>query len=319
MRSLTKALAVISAASLAHLSAPVTAQSPETAANAPAPTPEIIDADTERYDRLTVPVTIAGQGPFDFLIDTGSQATILALPLADRLGLSDRQPVTLVGMASRMDAETAPVLGLTLGRRIFDIDRAALVDQANIGTADGILGLDALQEQRVLLDFKDNTFSVADAEALGGNRGYDIVVRARRQLGQLVITSAELDGVKVSLIVGTGAQGSVGNLALQEKLRARALGEATMTDINGTQEAGDIRIAKLVQIGRARINNIPIVFVDSPSFAALGLGDRPAMVLGMNELRLFHRVAIDFKERKVLFDLPPSAGWYAPGTRIFTQ
>ena len=27
------------------------------------------------------------------------------------------------------------------------------------------------------------------------------------------------------------------------------------------------------------------------------------MVLGMNELRLFRRVAIDFKQRKVLFDL----------------
>ena len=37
-----------------------------------------------------------------------------------------------------------------------------------------------------------------------------------RVLGQLVITDAELDGIKVAVIVGTGAQGSIGNLALQE-------------------------------------------------------------------------------------------------------
>lgn len=320
MRSLARALAVLSAVASVHLSA----QAPETSAPAAVrvaepPGPEIIDTDAEQYNRLTVPVSIAGQGPFNFLIDTGSQATVLSLPLADRLGMTDRRPVTLVGMASRVDAQTAPLLGLALGRRVFDIERVPLVDQINIGSADGILGLDALQEQRVLLDFREKTFSVADAESLGGNRGYDIVVRARRQLGQLVITSAELDGVKVSLIVGTGAQGSVGNLALQERLRARSQGQATMTDINGVEEAGNVRIAKVVQIGRARISNIPIMFVDSPTFAAMGLGNRPAMVLGMSELRLFHRVAIDFKERKVLFDLPPDAGWHTPGTTIYSQ
>ena len=39
-------------------------------------------------------------------------------------------------------------------------------------------------------------------------------------------------------------------------------------------------------------------------FAALGLDRRPALMLGIRELRLFNRVAIDFSTRKVLFDLP---------------
>ena len=40
------------------------------------------------------------------------------------------------------------------------------------------------------------------------------------------------------------------------------------------------------------------------TIAALGLDKKPALMLGMRELRLFRRVAIDFAARKVFFDLP---------------
>ncbi|OYX62204.1 MAG: hypothetical protein B7Y88_14600 [Sphingomonadales bacterium 32-64-17] len=271
---------------------------------------EVFKTSAEANNRLTVPVTVEGQGPYRFMIDTGAQATILSRELADRLGVADRKSATLVGISSRAPIEVAPVMELGLGKRLFYIETVPLVAQDNIGSADGILGLDSLQEQRVMLDFRANTFSVADAATLGGDKGYDIIVRARRVLGQLVITDAELDGVKVAVIVGTGAQGSVGNLALQERLRGRELGEAHMTDINGAMETSNVRLAKSVTIGRVKVSNLPVAFVDSPTFEALGLDDRPAMVLGMSELKLFKRVAIDFKQRKVLFDLPPGTGWF---------
>jgi hypothetical protein len=44
--------------------------------------------------------------------------------------------------------------------------------------------------------------------------------------------------------------------------------------------------------------------VDSPAFKALGIDDKPAMILGMRELKLFRRVAIDFDTRRILFDIP---------------
>ena len=171
-----------------------------------------------------------------------------------------------------------------------------------------------------MFDFANRTIAVADADALGGNRGYEIVVKARRKLGQLIITRARLDGVRVAVIIDTGAQGSIGNIALQDRLRGRDVGEAQMTDVNGMQLAGNIRIARSVKIGRASINNIPIVFAASPTFEALGLVEEPALLLGMSELKLFQRVAIDFRERKVLFDLPAgsTSAWMrsAPGTRF---
>lgn len=266
---------------------------------------EVLAVTSESYHRLTVPVTIRGMGPYRFLVDTGAQATVLSLDLANRLELADRRSATLVGMASTRQVVTAPIDGIELGNRSFNVALAALVDGANIGGADGVLGLDSLQNQRVLLDFKHNVIRVADAKELGGNAGYEIIVRAKRKLGQLIITQARLDGVKVSVIVDTGAQGSTGNPALLQRLRhPREIGGATLTDINGIALVGAIRETGELTFDRAKMSNVPVFFTDSPTFHELGLTQEPALILGMEELRLFNRVAIDFPSRRVLFDLP---------------
>lgn len=266
---------------------------------------EELALERERFERVTVPVTIRGEGPFRFMVDTGAQATVVSFVLADRLGLTERRPAILVGMASRVRVETTEVPDFQLGSRRYHIRTAPLVDAANIGGADGILGLDSLQNQRVLIDFRKNQIFVADAEELGGNSGYEIIVRARPRLGQLIIADARVNGIDTAVIVDTGAQGSVGNLALFERLRrSRDLGETEMTDINGEQLAGVVREGRTLEFGDIQLRNFPIVFADSPPFHALGLGDQPALILGMRELRLFRRVAIDFDTRRVLFDLP---------------
>src|SRR5690606_26213533 len=152
----------------------------------------------------------------------------------------------------------------------------------------------------------NDEISVADASEIGRANGYEIIVRARSKLGQLIITDARVNGIATAVIVDTGAQGSIGNLALLERLRGRDLGTTEMTDINGQQLSGTVREGRMLELGDVQLRNFPIVFTDSPPFHALGLGDKPALVLGMTELRNFRRVAIDFEKRRVLFDLPRS-------------
>ena len=52
------------------------------------------------------------------------------------------------------------------------------------------------------------------------------------------------------------------------------------------------------------MGNVPIGFADSPTFAALGFAKRPALILGIGNMRVFDRVAIDFARRQILFDIP---------------
>jgi len=277
---------------------------------------EVLQLEQEKYRRMTVPVTIGDHGPFQFLIDTGAEATVVSRDLADRLQLFDREMATLVAMASTRQVEVTAIPDFGLGSRTFLIQSAPVIEAANIGGADGILGVDSLQNQRVLIDFAKQEIAVADAETLGGNKGFEIVVKARERLGQLIITSAKLDGIPVAVIVDTGAQGSVGNPMLQARLRrAEHLGETKVTDVNGVEMGGMVRLGRDLDLGRARLSNLPIFFADSPTFHSLGLAEQPALILGMEQLKLFKRVAIDFQARRVLFDLPRGTG-YADAIRF---
>ncbi|MEO7553718.1 MAG: retroviral-like aspartic protease family protein [Alteraurantiacibacter sp.] len=272
------------------------------------PEAQTLALQTDSYRRMTVAVQLNGQGPFRFMVDTGAQATVLSHLVADQLQLGPRATATLVGMASTRQVQTAQIAEIAFGNHSAYDARAALVDGVNIGGADGILGLDSLQDRRVLLDFANREMLIGHASERASSRGFDIVVRARSRNGQLIIASAEIDGVRTAVMVDTGAQGSIGNAALQTRLRrARENVSAEMTDINGVQTTGTSRMIRKLDFGSAQINNLVITFADSPTFAALDLVDEPALILGMNELRLFQRVAIDFPSRRVLFDLPPGA------------
>lgn len=280
------------------------------------PAPDVIEAERDRYERITVPVTIEGRGPYRFMVDTGAQATVVTKALSERLALPSLGRATLVGMGSRREVDMVQLNGLEFAGRLFDNLEAPLLEGQHIG-ADGILGLDSLQDMRVLIDFKDGRVHVADAGSLGGNRGYEIVVKARRRLGQMIITNARIDGVKTAVIIDTGAQNSVANAALQKKLRKREGVAVSSTDVNGVELQGNLSYAKKLQIAGLELANVPITFADSPAFEALGMRDEPTVILGMQNLQNFERIAIDFSDQRVMFDLPGGAYRVNPYDRLF--
>lgn len=288
---------------LPAIAALLTGAAPDNGAPADPATPTILAAERERDLRMSVPVSIAGRGPYRFLVDTGAQSTVLSRQLLSELELAPDGGATLVGLASVQKVETVELDGLSFAGREINGLVAPLLEASHIG-ADGIIGLDSLQGLRVTIDLRSDTLSVASAADSEGNRGYEIIVRARAKKGQMIITRAELDGVRTAVIIDTGSQASFGNKALQRALRARAHAELTSRDVNGAEVRSTLGYANRLTIDRFSMNDIPIGFAESPVFGALGLSDSPALILGMRNLRLFDRVAIDFGKRRVLFDLP---------------
>ena len=276
---------------------------------------DVIKTDGDGHQRLTVPVRIGANGPYDFLIDTGAERTVLARGLAERLGLVPNGRATLVGVAGSIAVDLVDVDEVKLGTRSFYDLSAPLLEGSHIG-ADGIIGLDGLQNQRVLIDFKRNLIAVADAKSLGGNVGYEIVVRAHRRGDQLIMTNALVDGVKTDVVIDTGAQNSIGNRALQRALTRKRLSEQTkLTSVTGQQIVADVVIARRIRLGNLDFSQMPVAFADAPPFVRLGLHEKPALLLGMGQLRAFNRVAIDFESKKILFDIPPQDGIAMNGKR----
>lgn len=284
------------------IAGPAGAQSDE---GAPLPATNIAETDLERdrHERMTVPVTIDGAGPYRFLIDTGSQATVVTHELVDELALRRSGTALLVAMGGSQHVETIELDDLEFANRSVSGLIAPLLHADHVG-ADGILGLDSLQDMRVLIDFRERRMLVADADSLGGNSGYEIIVRARPKLGQMIITDARVNGVKTAVIIDTGAQNTIANPALISKLRGRKGEEITSIDVLGTQLLSKSVMVRNLQIGDVVLTGVPVAITDSPIFAALGLGDKPALVLGVGNLQVFNRVAIDFPTRRILFDIP---------------
>lgn len=267
------------------------------------PNTDILPLEEERHRRLTIPVTIGGAGPYNFMIDTGSQATAVTHRINDSLSLTQIGTATLVGMASRRPVSVVEVNDLVVGNHTIHNLSAPVLNRNHLG-ADGIIGLDSLQDFRVLIDFREETIALEDMTQKQSRAGFEIIVKARQKLGQLLITDALVEGVRATVIIDTGAQSSLANNALRDKIRAKRLQEVTTMDVNGVTMVGDVANVRSLQIQGLSLKNVPLAFADAPAFEALGLKDQPVLSLGMQHLKIFDRIAIDFANQRILFDVP---------------
>ena len=290
--------------------ATVAAQTPAPAPAAPTASEprieitETIDLSIDRTERMTVPVSIAGRGPYSFIVDTGAERTVISRELAERLGLDSGRTATVHSMTETSRIDTVVIPALEVGQRTISDIHAPALSRSNLG-AEGMLGVDSLSSQRVDFDFLRQEMRVSPSQR-APERPWPrdtIVVTARSRYGHLMITDAEFDGESIVVIIDTGAQVTVGNRALQRKLRrARRLGPlrpVELISVTGGRIGAEYSSAERIQVGGAEIRNLPVAFADVHPFRQLRLTGRPAILLGMDALQLFDRVSIDFANRRV--------------------
>lgn len=299
------ALSLALAEAGAPVQAPTDTPAPveQVAPNTSNPATDLLAFEEDRNQRMTVPVMVQGSGPYDFMIDTGSQATAVTHKINERLKLPSLGTATLIGMASTRSVNVVEVSNLTVGKHEVTDLVSPVLSSSHVG-ADGIIGLDMLQDFRVLIDFRKETIAVEDVSKGKGNRGFEIIVRARQKLGQLLITDAVVEGVRATVIIDTGAQASLANNALRERIRTKRAQEVVNTDVNGASIIGQMSYVRSLTIEGLTLQDVPLTFADTPAFEALGLKDKPVLSLGMQHLELFDRVAIDFSRQRILFDVP---------------
>lgn len=264
---------------------------------------------TEVNERMTVPVRIAGTGPYQFLVDTGADRTAISRQLAGRLKFAASDSASLHSVAGVSTVSTATVPTLQLTRNVVRNINAPLLDGAHMG-ADGILGVDSLRSQRIMFDFEAQTMSVVpsavpDFRAEPGT----IVVQGKRRNGRLIVTEAQANEKPVTVVIDTGSQISIGNEALRRELLGANLLEGgtqqvELQSVTGEKITGDYMIVRQIKIGDIGLKNLAVVFTDAHTFRQLKLDKRPALLLGMNAMRAFKKVSIDFASRKLRVVIP---------------
>lgn len=270
--------------------------------------PALVRTKADRADRITIPIRIDGKGPYDFIVDTGSQRTVVSRELATRLALAPDQRLRVLSMTGIADTDSVTLPSLSFGASKVKAIQAPVFEGDHIG-AEGLLGLDGLSRKRLVLNFRTGKMDITPSAMKTARVDPDvIVVEARSKLGQLILIDSEADGQRISVILDTGSEYSIGNAALLKKLAKRRpgafSGQTFMTSVTGDQLPGQWGIVDNIRIGNVHMKGLPVVFADASPFKELDLEKKPALLLGVNALRGFDRVAIDFGRRRVDFLLP---------------
>lgn len=302
------ARAIIGFVAMLGLAAPAFADEPSRRSDLPLEIGLVLPAQQDGY-RMTMSVDIDDKGPFEFLIDTGAEATVVSDLLAGHLGLDDHGSVLVHSVGGASPKPVVWIEQMVLGPLTIDRRRAVVMAEAAIGAA-GIIGIDSLKDQRVVLDFEEGTVSVSPSRSLLDKDGHDVLIDAKEKDRRLIIHNARIDGIPVDVVIDTGLNITVGNAALRRKLdpKEQVVLTTTITDANGNLVPSQIKILRNLRIDSLHLPSPMIAFADTRVFEQLGLTDRPAILLGMNHLRMFRSVAVDFRRKQIAFDLYRKGG-----------
>ncbi|HXS21287.1 MAG TPA: retroviral-like aspartic protease family protein [Steroidobacteraceae bacterium] len=262
-------------------------------------------------NRLTTSVYINEKGPYRFLVDTGAERTLLAAEVATQLGLPQGRKVLVEGIIRGEPAVLVGVASLRMGSLVCPPLEVPVLPRRMLG-ADGYLGLDVLDKHRVVLDFRAGTLSVMRPQgffAAMWEHWDEAVVHTLGGSGRLRASDCKVGDVHAAAFVDTGAEVSVANpalyAALQQSVRDRLLaqGSVGLYGVTGGSIMGLITNIRDIRVGELHLTYTPFVVAPLEVFEVWGLSREPALLFGMDCLRRFARVSIDYGRKELRFEV----------------
>jgi len=256
-------------------------------------------------ERMTVPVMLNGKGPFPFVVDTGSNRTVVSDVLAGQLDLPASGLIKVRAATGPVQTPSARVASLTVGRRHMSNFKAPVLAAQHLGAL-GMLGIDAVADQRVVMDFRRKQMTIEPTTSRASDDPNALTVRAKSKYGQLLLVDSSVEDVSLYVIIDTGGEVTIGNSTMRAKLarrRAERAEQVQVISVTGDTADADLTMLPRLNVGNVVVLNQPIAYADLYAFDQFGLRDKPAMFLGMSTLRHFAKVSLDFPAREVRFVL----------------
>jgi predicted aspartyl protease len=149
---------------------------------------------------MVVPIRVNGQGPFEFLFDTGTTTTMLERKLLHHLALPAEGTAEVATPGGARSAWRTRVEEVVLGDlRIEGLPVLAGSLGGPAAELGGVLGQDVLSEQEYLLDYRNQRVVFA-CGAPAGER-----LPVERDRGRLLVPAACRSNQRLRLVLDTGA------------------------------------------------------------------------------------------------------------------
>ncbi|MET0547163.1 MAG: aspartyl protease family protein [Caulobacterales bacterium] len=250
----------------------------------------------------TTEVYVNGQGPFNFIIDTGANRSVVSRSLAALLALPPAGQDSVHGVTGVRIADMVHVDTLKADSLVLNDAKMPVLDSELLGGADGMLGMEAMAGKRLEIDNRTNQLSLQNSPRADLPKSWRRI-GVTLQFGQLAVVQARIENLPVTIVIDTGAERTIANSALaaaiQQKTK-RALPGTRITSAAKAVRAGDVLALPAVQLGADVSLSKTTAFVgDFHVFKLWGLENEPALLLGMDVLGVTHAFAIDYARREL--------------------
>ena len=259
-----------------------------------------------------VAVRINDEGPFDFLLDTGTNSTLLTPELAARLRLRPADRVMLVTVAGERDVPRALLRKVEVGGSAAADVEALVSGLEPLRRLDprvcGVLGQNFLGRFNYTLDYEGRAVSFEGGDGGGPPRG--VRVPFALEEGKLIVAAFSgppapralrlvLDAAAGGLVIFDDPQGGLA-LALGARGVSLLLTEA------GSGEALAARLGSL-RVGDRRLEDVPVAILRGDAARAARPED------GLLPTSLFRAVYFNHAGGYVIFN--PRRGAQGPAAR----
>jgi hypothetical protein len=261
---------------------------------------------------IVIPVKINHAGPYDFMVDTGSQITAIDPTLAVELDLKPQGKVGLVTVAGHLQASVAALDTLEAGSHVIANPFVVIQDLGMIQAADrrirGVLGENFLAHFDLFIDYQHKLLCLDETKTMQRNvRGEHIpLVRPQHTENELPFTEPLVISVHFSdtgtheilLQLDSGSDGPIlYNVNKQTVLPLLKRATLQASTVGKEQQAFALLPRQDVRIGSHTFSQIPFV---TPVSSAENIPDREED--GVLPTVLFNRVYISFADHYVVFN-----------------
>lgn len=258
----------------------------------------------DRIGRIWAPVYINGQGPLRLVLDTGATTSAITDDAANLLALDPDRSRTVL-LRGTTGATRVPVVRarqMEIGDFLAENQRLVVVDDA-FGGADGVLATRALRDRRIHVEFRKDRIEITRSKGQSAPAGFS-TIPIRLASGHVPWVDAWVGPVKVKAVIDTGAQQTLGNVALRAALaasRRRGLdprNEGVIGVTGDVQEGVNLAVPG-IRLGSVTVRNARINFLDLHIFEHWRMLDEPALLIGMDVIGVLDTFILDYRRREL--------------------
>jgi predicted aspartyl protease len=242
---------------------------------------------------VVLAVRLNGQGPFRFLLDTGSTNTSVSSRTAEAIRAPVVAKASMASVAGSSMTLVVRIDSLAVGPVHVDDLLASVVELSEMAGGedlDGVIGHDALGSLRYTIDFRQRRVIWFPSDAMEA-RGSSLELQPSN--GRFLIALPQRHSL-VRLVPDTGAA-SLLLFAPHDALPVTRLpASATLTTMSGDTE---VRLATIreLRVGALTLRDVPAVVAERD-------GSEPSEVDGLLPLHLFDRVTIDGPGKRLIVE-----------------